>query len=221
MQNLTGVSAEINLVLVPQVIFMENQVQGVNIGGFNPQSDPSLEDNMSAVKYCLEILEKAIVFEEEGMAFFQDRAENAPSSLERNLFNSLAKDEAGHKAHLVKMRDDVLRENSLEVLPDVSEDHVMNVRSIFDGALEGAHDPYDFQLEELEILKGAMDVERRGYHMYAKAAVEVESPRAKEVFEHLAAEEQNHFTLLKNTYDFMADPEGFDGFDGNAMLDGG
>jgi rubrerythrin len=220
-ENLTGVSAEINPVLGRQVFFMENQVQGVNIEGFNPQTDPSLEDNMSDVKYCLEILEKAIVFEEEGMAFFQDRAENAPSSLERNLFNSLAKDEAGHKAHLVKMRDDVLRENSLEVLPDVSEDHVMNVRSIFDGALESAHDPYDFQLEELEILKGAMDVERRGYHMYAKAAVDVDSPRAKEVFEHLAAEEQNHFTLLKNTYDFMADPEGFDGFDGNAMLDGG
>ena len=176
---------------------------------------------MSDVKYCLEILEKAIVFEEEGMAFFQDRAENAPSTLERNLFNSLAKDEAGHKAHLIKMRDDVLRENSLEVLPDVSEDHVMNVRSIFDGALEGANDPYDYQLEELEILKGAMDVERRGYHMYAKAAAEVESARAKEVFEHLAAEEQNHFTLLKNTYDYMADPEGFAGFDGNAMLDGG
>jgi rubrerythrin len=176
---------------------------------------------MNDVKYCLEILEKAIVFEEEGMAFFQDRAQNAPSSLERNLFNSLAKDEAGHKAHLVKMRDDILRENSLEVLPDVSDDHVLNVRAIFDNALEAAHDPYDFQLEELEILKGAMNVERRGYNMYTKAAAEVESPRAKEVFDHLAGEEQNHFTLLKNTYDFMADPEGFEGFDGNAMLDGG
>lgn len=176
---------------------------------------------MNDVKYCLDILEKAIVFEEEGMAFFQDRAQNAPSSLERNLFNSLAKDEAGHKAHLIKMRDDILRENSLEVLPDVSDDHVLNVRAIFEGALDGANDPYEFQLEELEILNGAMDVERRGYHMYAKAAAEIESPRAKEVFSHLAAEEQNHFTLLKNTYDFMADPEGFDGFDGNAMLDGG
>jgi rubrerythrin len=176
---------------------------------------------MNEVKYCLEILEKAIVFEEEGMAFFQDRAENAPSSLERNLFNSLAKDEAGHKAHLVKMRDDILRENSLEVLPDVSEDHVLNVRAIFDSALEAAHDPYDFQLEELEILKGAMDVERRGYQMYTKAAAEVDSPKAREVFDHLATEEQNHFALLKNTYDFMSDPEGFDGFDGNAMLDGG
>ena len=181
----------------------------------------SLEGIMNDVKYCLEILEKAIVFEEEGMAFFQDRAQNAPSTLERNLFNSLAKDEAGHKAHLVKMRDDILRENTLEVLPDVDEDHVMNVRAIFDNALEGANDPYDYQVEELEILQGAMDVERRGYHMYAKAAEEVTSPRAKEVFALLASEEQNHFTLLKNTYDFMADPEGFDGFDGNAMLDGG
>lgn len=176
---------------------------------------------MNDVTYCLEILEKAITFEEEGMAFFQDRAQNAPSTLERNLFNSLAKDEAGHKAHLEKMRDDILRENTLEVLPDVDEDHVLNVRSIFDAALEGANDPYDYQVEELEILKGAMDVERRGYHMYAKAAEEVASAKAKEVFAHLATEEQNHFTLLKNTYDFMADPEGFDGFDGHAMLDGG
>ena len=59
------------------------------------------------VKLCVEILEKAIVFEEEGMAFFQDRAQNAPSTLERNLFNSLAKDEAGHKAHLVQVAIDV------------------------------------------------------------------------------------------------------------------
>jgi rubrerythrin len=191
------------------------------LGENKSNADQSLEDLMNDIKICLDILEKAIVFEEEGMAFFQDRAQNAPSALERNLFNSLAKDEAGHKAHLVKMRDDLLRENSLEVLPDVGDDHVTNVRAIFDNAIEGASDPYDFQLEELEILKGAMDVERRGYKMYAGAAAEVSEPRAREIFEHLAAEEQNHFALLKNTYDYMADPEGFAGFDGNPMLDGG
>jgi rubrerythrin len=173
------------------------------------------------VRRCVEILEKAIAFEEEGMAFFQDRAENAPSTLERNLFNSLAKDEAGHKAHLVKMREDLLREGTVDVLPDVEDDHVLNVRKIFNDALESANDPYNFELEELEILKGALDVERRGYSMYAAAAADVSSPRAKALFEHLAAEEQNHYSLLKNTYDFMADPEGFAGFDGNPMLDGG
>ncbi|MBE0565379.1 MAG: ferritin family protein [Krumholzibacteria bacterium] len=173
------------------------------------------------VRLCVEILEKAIAFEEEGMAFFQDRAENAPTSLERNLFNSLAKDEAGHKAYLVKMREDLLREGTVDVLPDVDEDHVLNVRKLFEDALENASDPYVAELEELEILQGALDVERRGYAMYAGAAAKVVSPRAKAMFEHLAAEEQNHFALLKNTYDYMADPEGFAGFDGNPMLDGG
>ncbi len=173
------------------------------------------------VRLCVEILEKAIAFEEEGMAFFQERAQNAPSSLERNLFNSLAKDEAGHKAHLVKMREDLLREGTVDVLPDVDEDHVLNVRKIFADAIENASDPYVAELEELEILKGALDVERRGYSMYAGAAAKVSAPRAKALFEHLAAEEQNHYSLLKNTYDYMADPEGFAGFDGNPMLDGG
>ncbi len=173
------------------------------------------------VKLCVEILEKAIVFEEEGMAFFQNRAQNAPTTLERNLFNSLAKDEAGHKAHLVQMREDILRENSLSALPDVDEDHVMDVRAIFDGAMNDANDPYNYEVEDLEIIRGAMDVERRGFAMYDKAAAAVSSPKAKELFTHLAAEEQNHYSLLKNTYDYLADPEGFSGFDSGSMLDGG
>lgn len=173
------------------------------------------------LKICVEVLEKAIAFEEEGMAFFQDRAANAPSTLERNLFNSLAKDEAGHKAYLLKMREDLLKEGTMDVLPEVDEEDMADIRRIFEDAVESAHDPYDFKLEELEILQGALEVERKGYHMYAKAAEKVSSPRAKAIFLHLAEEEQNHYSLLKNTYDYMADPEGFAGFDGNPMLDGG
>jgi rubrerythrin len=170
---------------------------------------------------CVEILEKAIAFEEEGMAFFQDRAEHAPTTFERNLFNSLAKDEAGHKAHLVRMREDLLRERNLDVLPDVGDDHIADVRRIFDTALAAAHDPYDYLPEELEILNGAMEVERRGFAMYDGAAAAVKNAKAHAIFAHLAAEERNHFALLKNTYDYLADPEGFAGFDGNPMLDGG
>ncbi|MCP4293730.1 MAG: ferritin family protein [bacterium] len=173
------------------------------------------------VKQCLEILEKAIVFEEEGMAFFLDRAESAPSQLERNLFNSLAKDEAGHKAHLVRMRDDLVKEDTIDILPDVDEDHIMNVQSIFTQSLEEVNDPYNFKTEELEILEGAMEVERKGFNLYNDAAKVMTNDRVKAIFEHLAGEEQNHYTLLKNTYDYMADPEGFAGFDGNPMLDGG
>ncbi len=173
------------------------------------------------LKMCVEILDKAILFEEEGMAFFLDRAENAPSAMERNLFTSLAKDEAGHKAELVRMREDILAQETLDALPEVDEDHVADMRQIFESSLEGVKDPYEYQNEELEILQGAMEVERNGFHLYNNAAKEVTNPKAKAIFEHLAEEEQSHYTLLKNTYDYMADPEGFTSFDGGSMLDGG
>ena len=57
--------------------------------------------------------------------------------------------------------------------------------------------------------------------MYSEAAKGVTSASAKETFEHLAAEEQEHFRLLSNTLDYLSDPEGFHGFDEGPMLDGG
>jgi rubrerythrin len=57
--------------------------------------------------------------------------------------------------------------------------------------------------------------------MYSEAAAKVESPQARELFEHLAAEEQDHYRLLHNTYEYMSNPEGWHGFDESPMLDGG
>jgi len=173
------------------------------------------------VKLCVEILDKAIDFEETGIAFFKERAENAPSQLERNLFQSLATDEAGHRAHLMKMKEDLLRtENPEAMAPDAESEH-RSAREVFEAAMAEVTDPYQADDEQLEIIKGAMEVERKGHAMYSAAVAEVESERAKSIFQHLAEEEQHHFALLKNTHDYLADPESWHGFDEGSMLDGG
>lgn len=173
------------------------------------------------VRECLDILEKAVEFEETGMAFFLDRAEKAPSELERNLFRSLAEDEKGHKAHLLELKTQLLANNNPDDMqPEDDHDHKSS-REIFEAALAGASDPYVPEADELEIIKGAMEVERNGYNMYTAAVNSVQSARAKEIFQALALEEQHHYSLLKNTYDYMADPEGWHGFDEGSMLDGG
>ncbi|HOX25559.1 MAG TPA: ferritin family protein [Candidatus Krumholzibacteria bacterium] len=173
------------------------------------------------VRECLDILARAVSFEETGMAFFLDRAANAPGELERNLFRSLAEDEKGHKAYLLKLRSQLLANHDPnDMQPEGDADH-RSARQIFESALEHASDPYAAEPAELEILKGAMEVERKGYAMYTRAVASVRSARAKEIFQELAREEQNHYTLLKNTYDYMADPEGWHGFDESPMLDGG
>ncbi len=173
------------------------------------------------VRECLAILDKAVKFEETGMAFFLDRAENAPSALERNLFRALAEDERGHKAYLLQLRGQLLANNNPDDMQPESDDDGHTARQIFEAALEKVTDPYTAKPDELKIIEGAMDVERRGYSMYTKAVGSVRSERAKEIFRALAREEQHHFALLKNTYDYLADPEGWHGFDENPMLDGG
>ena len=173
------------------------------------------------VRECLDILDRAIKFEETGMSFFLDRAQNAPSELERNLFRSLAEDEQGHKAYLMQLKQQLLANNNPDDMEPEEDHEHRSARDIFETALESVKDPYQAEASELEIIKGAMEVERNGYTMYSKAVETVESERAKDIFRHLAREEQHHYSLLKNTYDYMADPEGWHGFDESPMLDGG
>jgi rubrerythrin len=174
------------------------------------------------VKLCIDILNQAIAFEEEGIRFFAERAEAAPSSLERGIFRSLAKDEAGHKAYLLKLRDDLVKTHDLAALTvDEGSPEHRSPREIFEASLASAQDPYQAEAEELEILRGAMEVEKRGYAMYSGAAAKVDSPQARELFLHLAAEEQHHFQLLSNTLEYLANPEGWHGYDESPMLDGG
>jgi rubrerythrin len=173
------------------------------------------------VKLCLDILAKAIAFEEEGIRFFNQKAGTAGSDLERRIFQSLAKDEVGHREHLMKMREELLRTNNLEVLAHHDDHQHRGPREIFETALAGAQNPYDYVPADLEIIRGAMQVERRGYTMYAEAARTVESPLARDLFLHLAEEEQHHYQLLSNTHDYLENPEKWHGYDESPMLDGG
>lgn len=170
---------------------------------------------------CVEILGKAIAFEDEGIRFFTEKAGTAISDIEKNIFESLAKDEKGHRRYLIQLREDLVKANNLDPLENAEHHDDIKPRRIFETAIEDVKDPYAYAPEDLEILDGAMEVERKGYKMYSEAAAQMESPRAKALFTHLAAEEQVHYELLSNTRAFIADPEGWNGYSEGAMLDGG
>lgn len=173
------------------------------------------------VKRCLEILAEAVVFEETGIRFFSEKAKTAHSDLQRRLFLSLAKDETGHREHLLELRDKLVKSHNLQVLAGATEHTHRTPREIFETSLAAAQDPYNYVPEDLEILRGAMQVERKGHAMYTSAARGMESPLARDLFLHLAAEEQTHYQLLQNTHDYLENPEKWHGYDESPMLDGG
>ena len=174
------------------------------------------------LKLCVEILDKAIGFEEEGIRFFGERAEGAASDLERRLFASLVVDENAHRADLARMRADLLRTRDPGSLAAASDAQPhRGPREIFESAFTAAEQHDDYEPAELELLRGAMEVERRGYRMYVEAARKVASRAARDLFLHLAEEEQGHFQLLANTRLYLENPEAWHGFDESPMLDGG
>lgn len=170
---------------------------------------------------CLKILDEAVEFEETGMNLYLKRAESAGGELESSLFRSLAADETRHKAYLLELKAQLLASGDPQKMRPPSGAEHRSARRIFEAALAKAADPYSAEPQALKIIAGALEVERRGFAMYTEAAAAVQSPRAKEIFRELAHQEQEHFSLLKNTYDYLADPEGWHGFDESPMLDGG
>ena len=175
---------------------------------------------MTDFEQAVKVLDKTISFEAEGLKFFTERSTRAPTRFEREIFLALAKDELGHKTYLEKLREDLVQTHDLDTIEDEGHDQ-WSARKVFAAALDRAIDPYTPRSAELEALRSGMELKRRGYAIYREAIDHMETRKACELFEHLAEEEKVHFQLLRNTYDYLDDPEQWHGFNEGPLLDGG
>lgn len=55
-----------------------------------------------------------------------------------------------------------------------------------------------------QALQMAMDFERRGYTLYQEQAERASSPQAKAMWEYLATAEDQHFTFLQKTHEYLS-----------------
>ena len=175
---------------------------------------------MADFNQAVKVLDKTISFEAEGLKFFTDRSTRAPTRFEREIYLALAKDGLGHKTYLEKLRADLVQTHDLEAIADEGHDQ-WSARKVFAAAIDRAIDPYTPRSAEIEALRSAMEIKRRGYAMYREARDRMQTSPARDLFKQLAEEEKVHFQLLRNTYDYLDNPEQWHGFEEGPMLDGG
>jgi rubrerythrin len=175
---------------------------------------------MTDFEHAVKVLDQSIAFESQGLQFFTERSARAPNRFERDIYLALAKDELGHKTYLEKLREDLVKTHDVAAIADEGHDQ-WSARKVFTAALDRANDPYTPRASELEALRSAMEIKRRGHKLYREAANQLEAQQARELFEHLAEEEKIHFQLLRNTYDYLENPEQWHGFEEGPLLDGG
>ncbi|MCX7920332.1 MAG: ferritin family protein [bacterium] len=158
-------------------------------------------------KEVLDALHFALKLELDSAAFYQETAKKATNPLGKATFKSLIKEELGH-IDMVKKAYVTFTEakNWKEVKKLLPKKYDKTKQTIFQIKKAELTRKLDLNSDDLQALQTAMEIEREGYTFYAKAEQDTLDPIGKKFYAFLKEEENRHWELLENTYEYLKDP---------------
>lgn len=162
---------------------------------------------MEEAEKAQEILQSAMNMEKDGREFYLKSARNSQTSVARNLFEVLAKEEIVHQEVISEIYEAIKAGNEWPDLR-ITPVHAENAENIFSAALK---DPQQEKAaaDDLEAVKIALKMEERAFKLYSDRAKESTHRAEEQFYLALAREEQNHIISLRDTEEYLTDPEGW------------
>ena len=157
------------------------------------------------------VLELALKNEKTSYDMYADARGKSTTDLAKHTFQFLCDEESRH----MKAIKEYFRALEEGREPDaVQETHVLDyargqLRSVFErfrGDVEAATAAQEQHMAAYEV---AIDIEKTGYEFYKQASAQAETGFAKEFYAWLMNEENAHYDLISQTYDFLKRPDGF------------
>lgn len=144
---------------------------------------------MEEFKTMNDILNFAIDSEQEAVEFYSALAENASNVEMKTTFEQFAKEEMGHKAKLMKIKDEGTFEVRSEEIVDLKiADYLIDIEANPNMSYEDA-------------LVVAMKKEKSAFKLYTNLAAKAPSSDMRDVFLSLAQEESKHKLRFEIEYD--------------------
>lgn len=138
----------------------------------------------------------AIKMETDAIAFYEESANKAHHAFGREMFRGFVKDEKRHLAMLQNIFKGMgLTENfaspreEIKTVFSMLKDQMMQRAEAIQG--------------ELDAIKIALEMEKEGFHFYQTAAANAPTSDEKKLFERLVIEENDHYSILNETYEFL------------------
>lgn len=148
--------------------------------------EPKTRENLFKI---IKIIDKAMAMEKHAQIFYRSAADFTESPEGRKMFNWLAEFEESHVLRLAARKREIL-ENPIiadEEIPEPDETDLSEARDIA-GNKKFADD--------IEVLKIALENERRAYAFYTKKATLSEDQDARDLLDKFAQEEDKHIRIL-------------------------
>lgn len=138
----------------------------------------------------------AIKMETDAMAFYEESANKSHHAFGREMFLGFVKDE---KRHLAMLQNIFKGMGLTENFASPKEE----IKTVFSLLKDQMMQRVEAVQSELDAVKIALDMENEGYHFYKTAAANAPTPEEKKLFERLAIEENDHYAILNETYNFL------------------
>ncbi len=142
-----------------------------------------------------DVLAEAIRFETEGREFFLKAAERTKDYFGKMMFESIAEDELGHIKRIKGIHDDGLASGTWESPPlPLGE---KRLETIFQRAKGQIAEQVNVDADEMEAVRLAIQLERKGHQFYSRLADEAGEEAEKRFYIQLAEEETRHLSILQ------------------------
>lgn len=136
-----------------------------------------------------DILDFAIENEQKAIDFYMELANKSSNSAIRETFEKFSLEEVGHKAKLIKIKDENIFALAKEVIQDLKlSDYIENVKP---------SDNMNYQ----DALILAMKREKSAFKLYTTLASKTNNMNLQDLFLQLAQEESKHKLMFELEYD--------------------
>ena len=136
--------------------------------------------------------------ETDAIKFYTEAAQKTKYPAGKQMFESIIIDEKRH----LEIVNQLLK--GLDV--HVEDVHPMkNIRTVFEEMKDKMMEKVEATSDELEAFSIAMQMEKEGLEFYRKLSSESETEKEKALFGQLVKEEQQHYDIFANTYNFLND----------------
>ncbi len=162
----------------------------------------------------MDALELAMKMETDAISFYTEAARKTMYPAGKKMFQTIAEDEKRH----LEMISQVIK--GLGVTPkEVSP--LGNIKTVFAALKDEMMQKVEATTDELEAFKIAMKMEREGKAFYEKTLSQVKTEKEKALFERLIREEQQHYDIFSNTYEFLSNTGNWFMWEERGIVEGG
>jgi len=164
---------------------------------------------MAATQEELQSLDTAIKTEQDGRAFYLEAARRASNPLAKSVFTHLAAEELIHIEVIQKFYDELketgtCRESESDL--EASNASQARLKNVFEKACRDIDQAVTGDTASLEAYQKAMEIEQQAYDMYKNLLETSGDCMARQLYEFMMEQENQHYVFLKETHDYLEKP---------------